>query len=403
MYLNRTGGKFFKYRNKDLRYREKSDTQSLQEELSQDLKFLEDVNGRQESLKDFFELYNEDTLGAAIDFALKAMKEMGEDYSALIEKIVKLNQLLFGKDNKYSSYLYFTYKEYIEQYNYEDPEVSKYTTLKKLVKQKTSYVRKKTDNIKTNLVKEELTKISNEYPLSGIIGQSFYSTVNLVTTNSCEMQRQCINALLSSLMQIEVSDDVILQKNNNRKITYLELRILIFLRNNNFSLEHFEKAKEDFVRDEYKCAIDYSIMQVLGIFRTFVSISAYIDNLILVHKYTCDIWKNGSKHLYFYTLHNQEHAVDLIQNSLKIIRAIDYIDISKNDYYVLFIACYLHDISMVTFPDLDSIQSGCFESNKIYSDFVKSIREETNNSNLAKRPVKKLLKEYSVKESRGKP
>ena len=43
-----------KYRNKDLRYREKSDTQSLQEELSQDLKFLEDVNGRQESLKDFF-------------------------------------------------------------------------------------------------------------------------------------------------------------------------------------------------------------------------------------------------------------------------------------------------------------------------------------------------------------
>ena len=49
------------------------------------------------------------------------------------------------------------------------------------------------------------------------------------------------------------------------------------------------------------------------------------SNLILVHKYTCDVWKNGSKHLYFYTLHNQEHAVDLIQNSLKIIRAIDYI------------------------------------------------------------------------------
>lgn len=89
--------------------------------------------------------------------------------------------------------------------------------------------------------------------------------------------------------------------------------------------------------------------------------------------------ENGSKHLYFYTLHNQEHAVDLIQNSLKIIRAIDYINISKNDYYVLFIACYLHDISMVTFPDLDSIQSGGFESNKIYSDFVKNIREELKN------------------------
>ncbi|MBD5462198.1 MAG: hypothetical protein HDR24_03940 [Lachnospiraceae bacterium] len=389
--------KFFKYRNKDLQYREKSDTQSLQEELLHDLKFLDDNNDRQESLLEFFELYNEDTLGAAIGFVLKAMKEIGEDYSVLIEKIINLNRLLFGKDNKSSSYLYVAYKEYIEQYNSEVSEVSKYTTLKKLVKVRTSYVRKKTDNIKTNFVKKELKKIHNEYPVKDIMGQNFYSTANLVITNSCEMQRQCINAVLSSLMQIEISDDIVLQKNNNRKITYSELRILIYLRNNNFTLEDFEKAKEDFVRDEYQCAIDYSIIQVLGVFRMFVSIPAYIDNLILVHKYTCDIWKNGSKHLYFYTLHNQEHAVDLIQNSLKVIRAIDYIDISKNDYYVLFIACYLHDISMVTFPDLDSIQSGTFESDKIYSDFINSIHEELSNSNLAMRPVKKLLKEYYMR------
>lgn len=389
--------KFFKYRNKDLQYREKSDTQLLQKELLHDLKFLDDNNDRKESLLDFFELFNEDTLGATIGFVLKAMKEMGEDYSLLIEKLIKLNRLLFGTDNKYSSYLYVAYKEYIEQSKHEVLEVSKYTMLKKLVKERTSYVRKKTDNIKTNFVKKELKKIHDEYPVKDIMGHSFYNTVNLVITNSCEMQRQCINAVLSSLMQIEISDDVVLQKSNNRKITYSELRILVYLRNNNFTLEDFEKVKEDFVRDEYQYAIDYSIIQVLGIFRTFVSIPAYIDNLILVHKYTCDIWKNGSKHLYFYTLHNQEHAVDLIQNSLKIVRAIDYIDISKNDYYVLFIACYLHDISMVTFPDLDSIQSGAFESNKIYSDFVKSIREELNNSNLAKRPVKKLLKEYYMK------
>ena len=198
-------------------------------------------------------------------------------------------------------------------------------------------------------------------------------------------------------MQIEVSDDVVLQKKNNRKITYSELRVLIYLRNSNFSLDEFRILKDDFMKDEYQYAIDYSIIQVLGEFRTFVSVPLYIDNLILVHKYTCDIWKNGSKHLYFYTLHNQEHAVDLIQNSIKIIRAIDYIDISKNDYYVLFIACYLHDISMVTFPNLDSIQSGTFESNKIYSDFVNDIREALNDSNLAMRPVKRLLKEYYMK------
>ena len=63
----------------------------------------------------------------------------------------------------------------------------------------------------------------------------------------------------------------------------------------------------------------------------------------------------------------------------------------------MFIACYLHDISMVTFPDLDLIQSGDYESNKIYSDFVKNVREELKKSNLAKRPVKRLLKEYYLK------
>lgn len=389
--------KFFKYRYKDLQYRQKSDTQSLQEELLNDLKFLDDNGDKQSNLSEFFEMYNEDTLGATIGFVLKAMREIGEDYSVLAEKIDKLNRLLFGKDNKNSSYLYVAYKEYIEKFRYEISEVSAYTTLKRMVKERTSYVRKKADNIKTDFVKNELRRIHGEYPVKNIMGSGFYDTANLVITNSCEIQRKCINALLSGLMQIEISDDVVLQKNNNRKITYSELRILIYLRNTHFVLEDFEKAKEDFVRDEYHHAIDYSIIQILGVFRTFVSVPAHIDNLILVHKYTCDVWKNGSKHLYFYTLHNQEHGVDLIQNSLKIIRAIDYIDISKNDYYVLFIACYLHDISMVTFPNLDSIQSGSFESNKIYSDFVKNIREELNDSNLAKRPVKKMLKEYYLR------
>lgn len=388
--------KFFKYRNKDLEYREKSDTKSLQKEIIHDLEFLDDDN-KQESLSTFFSMYNEDTLGTTINFVLKSMKELGEDYSIIVKKIIKLNQLLFGNNNKSTSYLYVAYKEYIEYSECKFTEVSRYTTLKKLAKERNSYVRKKTDNIKVELEKNELNKIYDKYPIKDIMGADFFDIADLVITNSNEMQRQCINSVMSSLMQIEISDDVVLQKKNNRKITYSELRILTYLRNNNFSFEEFQKIKEDFVREEYQYAIDYSIMQVLGAFRTFVSVPLDIDNLILVHKYTCDVWKNGSKHLYFYTLHNQEHAVELIQNSIKIIRAIDYIDISQKDYYVLFIACYLHDISMVTFPDLDAIQLGTFESNKIYSDFVMNVREELNNSNLAKRPVKKMLKEYYMR------
>lgn len=206
-----------------------------------------------------------------------------------------------------------------------------------------------------------------------------------------------MNAFISYLYQIEISDDALICKSNNRKITYTELRLLMFLRNKKFTSTKFKALFENILLEEYQVSIDYSIIQVISFFKTFVSEPDYIDNLILVHKYTCDIWKNGSKHLYFYTLHNQEHAVDLIQNSIKVIRAIDYIDISRNDYYVLFIACYLHDISMVTLPNLDEIQKDKFDCNKIYSDFVETVRKEEKTSKLAINPVKKLLKDYYVK------
>ena len=53
------------------------------------------------------------------------------------------------------------------------------------------------------------------------------------------------------------------------------------------------------------------------------------------------------KALVFYTLHNQEHAIDLVKNIIKIVKIFSYLKISTYDYYLLFIACYLHDISMV--------------------------------------------------------
>lgn len=139
--------------------------------------------------------------------------------------------IIFGNNNKNSSYLYVAYKNYIEQFQYEASEVSAYTTLKRLIKERTSYVRKKADNIKANFVKNELKRIHGEYPVKDIMGQEFYNTANLVITNSSEIQGRCINAVLSGLMQIEISDDVVLQKNNNRKITYAELRILTPLYN----------------------------------------------------------------------------------------------------------------------------------------------------------------------------
>ena len=87
------------------------------------------------------------------------------------------------------------------------------------------------------------------------------------------------------------------------------------------------------IQDNYEHTVDYSIMRVIEIFYSFVKEPVRIDNLIVTHKYICDVWKNGSKHLYFYTLHNQEHAIVLIQNIVKLINTIDFLKISSIDYY----------------------------------------------------------------------
>lgn len=215
----------------------------------------------------------------------------------------------------------------------------------------------------------------------------FVNMVALVDANSSSIRRMLLNAYISGILGFEISDEYILHKRVNRKITYSELRILEMLRSKRFKDKIFFDLLDSFLDKEFDCAVDYSIFQVLGYFRTYVSDVDRLDNLILIHKYTCDIWKNGSKHLYFYTLHNQDHAVDLMQNTVKLVRTIDYIDIKKNDYYILFIACYLHDISMVTFPFLDSIQESTYESDEIYTNFINDVRKSFDDDNLSDKSV----------------
>lgn len=42
----------------------------------------------------------------------------------------------------------------------------------------------------------------------------------------------------------------------------------------------------------------------------------------------------------------------LVNNAVHIVRTIDYFVLKPIDYYILFLSCYLHDISMVIHPDL---------------------------------------------------
>lgn len=153
------------------------------------------------------------------------------------------------------------------------------------------------------------------------------------------------------------------------------------LRNHIFSTNDFLGSLQDFLQDEFWETCDYYLLQVLDAFKIFVRSPKRIDDLILIHKYCSDTWKNGSKYLHFYTLHNQEHAVALIKSSVQLLHAISYFKIKQIDYFVLFAACYLHDISMVTLPNSSKFFAENNEmANCIYTDFADNYSAIQHNS-----------------------
>lgn len=105
--------------------------------------------------------------------------------------------------------------------------------------------------------------------------------------------------------------------------------------------------------------------------------------------------------MHFYTLHNQSHAIELIENVNSILKTIDYLKISKFDFYILYIACYLHDISMVLYPNYNFfIKESWLEANKLSVDHLKSIESlnplDSGDLIKAKRQILDLYKSIEV-------
>jgi hypothetical protein len=384
--------KFFKYRQTEMKYREDNNIEAVREGLLNDLSFLSS-NNLKSGLLLFFEKYNDDILGATINFVFRNSLDPVEDNKKLIEKVSDLNKCLFTYDNTHSSYLYKAYEQYIRGLKIEYEEISEYKSLLSLVKQQLPIFKRKSESFVKKTMNNKLEEIleKNEVQFGISFKKNYKSVMGLVNENTDEIRRKILNTIFSYGYQIELNDTFEISNSTNCKITYKELRLLCYLRNKNFCYSDFVGKIPDFLNTEYDTGIDYSVLQVLKIFKTFVTTPGWIDNLILVHKYTSDIWKNGSKYLHFYTLHNQEHAVELIHNSLKIIRAINFLQISNSDFYILFMACYLHDISMVTLPELKKFQEDRFDTNRIASDFVYDIKgcilEDTKS-------VKKIMKDF---------
>ena len=193
---------------------------------------------------------------------------------------------------------------------------------------------------------------------------------HFVLKNSEEFVRKSYNCFFSTIYSVDASDRHSFSKNNNRTLNYTEFRLLAYLRNKQFTKREFDRFAYDLVKAEgtmERMKIDMALMEVLHVLIKNVRNPMFVDNIILTHRLVSGLWKNGSKFLNAYTLHNEDHAITLIKQCVHLLKVIDYLGIKQNDYYVLFLACYLHDISMVIHPNLEDFKLGDIESEKIVS------------------------------------
>lgn len=72
------------------------------------------------------------------------------------------------------------------------------------------------------------------------------------------------------------------------------------------------------------------------------------DIILQLHYFVSCVWKNGSKDLPFFTLHNQDHSLELIKNySLMSQKMMDNLTLNSDEKFLLFASCYLHDLGML--------------------------------------------------------
>lgn len=419
--------KFFKYRQRRLEFSRSNDINDNDiNELLSNFK-VESESTKKEKFKRFFDAYDEDILLNEFRFFFanspifwdKAKKIVDEFNTETYSESYKWNQngeeLTIAYFHKICMSLTRRRKIQIET------DISRYDSILKIVKDNVWNISKSSKQEKELRIREAVEifydafknvirpdknnahcTIINVINKSGLI-EPLNNRYKLIKLQTDELYRIIMNAYFSEVVSIDANDLKYLAKRNNKPIYYNESRILLFLRNRKFRLENFYSKFKDYRNSE---ALNYTMFEVVDYFEKFVQDPVYVDNLVMVHKYTSDIWKNGSKYLHFYTLHNQEHAIELIRSIIMFMKSVNYFQISRRDYYILFISCYLHDISMVLHPNLmESFIKDNKESNIIYSEFkrnLKSLIEKDSQGKIAsvdidyiqEQPIKKLLVDF---------
>ena len=353
--------KFFLYRNRLLRIREAG---GLSEDMLEDFRkrFLQKAS----DLEELFEQFDEDIFQS--EYRLYIQKLSKSEAQLFVREIVCFEKGVLEEcgieiDDK-TPYLFFA-KDVEASLVMKTLSQDIYASLVRWTKENFSGLKsmdpeKQMDKF-WGFLSQEVNDMDGHHIFGmknvGYEGKPF---TLFVMKASAEYQRRILNVYFSEIMGVTPSDALAFTKINARRFRYAELRILAYLRNHNFDLEQFEEFIEhlkDSKDISNQMGIDMGVLEVLNLFIKNVRKPEWVDSLIQTHRLTKGLWYNGSKFLNSYTLHNEEHAVTLIIKSMELMNRIDYFVLKDIDFYILFLACYLHDISMVIHPDLGRLSS----------------------------------------------
>lgn len=379
--------KFFIFRLKIIRNRNSDDINILDD-------FFQKYGISQEmqsfNLDIFFEKYEEDIFQGEIRLLFSLFNTESIESEKLQTALNNFDYLLTkrGEKNNISSILYLS-KDIDGAIILANHKSQKYKSLQTWCDCRFKLPYKSTPKKQ----QDHLEKAIMDIRKSTIFKDAEYAMTVFDLSN--EYKRCLINTVISRIVNIPLSDDLIFYKQDNRSVKYYEFRLLAFARNRFFKFDRFMSLASDVLQDADSDVVDYKIMDALHIFIAKVNDPEKVDSLILVHRLVNGLWKNGSKFLHFYTLHNEEHSIELIKNVVRLVNTIDYFSLKKLDFYILFLACYLHDISMVIHPNIEAFCEENNDTDKIYSNFIEALcdsRKPVVNKN--KPEIKQFILEY---------
>ena len=358
--------KFFLFRKKLILLKNDDEEANDTQELTNLTKLLGDKELKNQLLRDF----NQEVFMAEILLRLNNCSQ--DAANKLIKQVEEFENELAPNDRCANLYFQTSLKatEWIQKYR---KLYDSYDTLNYAMRHVSVQMIPESRQFKTLL-----DVFSTEDVIKSIYKVPEYATN--VCACSDEFKRKILNSYLSVMFGVELNDTFnFFKRNRFHTLHYFEVRTLAFVRNKNFRMTDFSAFMQLLCRNNEQpssyIGIDANLLSILGIFVNKVRNPRHVDSLICTHQLVSGLWMNGSKFMHQYTLHNQDHAITLIRQSLKLVKHIDYLGLKQYDFFVLFLACYLHDISMVINPQLKTFNKTPSDSDIILTQCISDLYE----------------------------